>query len=675
MNKKEAREIEIPVPSRNKGRITEFQFIGQTVIVNVFNDGILQFRDITDRKNNLRQLFSANGKFKWHVSNTDEEIWKNPEILNTDYACSREVIVKAAETLGVNADLKRNNESAKSLVPLLMTVQIQNKNRLIAARARLVEKKVQFITAEVPLDEKDLMKCIRGQMSVDRFFYKSKNKEILTGECSDCLSKYSISLKEMERFDPEDEKSHLQFRCPKCGKLLQPENLNRFKTGVKFFRHGHMFYGRKSGTKLIFNRFEVVRTFDKNKPGCMEFSTFPLNNHVVVDMKENTVTVYSNTNYNGWIEKPLRQKDNPFAFSSGTIMASGWSNIYLYCDMDNFTSTLDVPMFSALGSYLKEKRSKELTMKPNDIVWYLSNYIYIPGTRLLYKRKASAFLEEHYFDRKDQKKETHELLNVDKSAQDFIIKQNMSIEEIGIYNLYQDFGWKFGQREIAVLRELAPERHIISKIKELIVEGEISLPKLKTYLRDVQKVYGGNVDHHMTILRDTLSMRKKLKKDFLNKKLNVPIARDLYNVHDDYVLEMNRVSDKVEDLMMVETNRKIQERFKELNEVYTDKSDRFILFPVPDFKFLRDEGRLQKQCVKNYAERYGAGNCDILVVRDLSDVKRSVLTVEIREKRVIQARGYNNHLERTIEKDALGYLKKYCDKKNIKYSERIMLGA
>ena len=60
--------------------------------------------------------------------------------------------------------------------------------------------------------------------------------------------------------------------------------------------------------------------------------------------------------------------------------------------------------------------------------------------------------------------------------------------------------------------------------------------------------------------------------------------------------------------------------------------------PAPTLKSLQDESKQQSNCVRTYAEKYADGKCDIYFMRDIKKPKNSLVTVEVKNNKIIQSR-------------------------------------
>ena len=71
-------------------------------------------------------------------------------------------------------------------------------------------------------------------------------------------------------------------------------------------------------------------------------------------------------------------------------------------------------------------------------------------------------------------------------------------------------------------------------------------------------------------------------------------------------------------------------------KIFKDKS--FIIIPAPTIESLEDESKQQHNCVRTYAEDYALGRCDMYLMRNRISPDESLVTVEVKNNKVVQSR-------------------------------------
>ena len=207
-----------------------------------------------------------------------------------------------------------------------------------------------------------------------------------------------------------------------------------------------------------------------------------------------------------------------------------------------------------------------------------------------------------------------ERFGVDKSYYEFMKKNNINRNELNILKMYK----KPNIENIKVL-----SKFYISDLEK--VKKYVSIEKFAEYAKNKR-----NFDIQMYI--DYLGFLEKLKMDLKDKKYLFP--KNLKEKHDEYsrqILIKNNAK----------INRAINRRYKQLKQnTYSNK--KYIVMPAESFISLEDESTQQNHCVRNYAEKYAKGKCDIYFMREASTPNKSLVTIEVKERKIVQSRTKNN---------------------------------
>ena len=194
-------------------------------------------------------------------------------------------------------------------------------------------------------------------------------------------------------------------------------------------------------------------------------------------------------------------------------------------------------------------------------------------------------------------------------------------------------------KELTVLRTLQKEN--ISLIRKL--KDYHNLADLARYV-DLEMAYKkvlskpGNYEHEYL---DYLEACANLKYDMHDKKVLYP--NNLEQEHD-------KVMKLLEIVYNEKSNELIKKRVTDLNKfIYKDK--KYIVFPASSVESLIDESEQQHNCVKTYCKRYALGKCDIYYMRELSNIDKSLVTIEVRNQEVVQSRIIGNKFPTKEQQD------------------------
>ena len=182
------------------------------------------------------------------------------------------------------------------------------------------------------------------------------------------------------------------------------------------------------------------------------------------------------------------------------------------------------------------------------------------------------------------------------------------------------------------------ELEVLQKIKikdiELIryLSEMYSLDELLKYCKpyDLKNYKISSKNVHLYL--DYLKFAEELGYDINDKKILYP--KKLKQKHDQY---MNMVQQKKDE----KTKRRIKRRYEKL-KINSFKTNKYIIYPAKDIEELIDESKQQNNCVKTYSESYAIGICDIYFMRLMSNKNKSLVTVEVRNSKVVQQRIKNN---------------------------------
>ncbi|HAB66574.1 MAG TPA: hypothetical protein DCE23_04320 [Firmicutes bacterium] len=136
---------------------------------------------------------------------------------------------------------------------------------------------------------------------------------------------------------------------------------------------------------------------------------------------------------------------------------------------------------------------------------------------------------------------------------------------------------------------------------------------------------------------DYLDMCQKLQYNLKDKKIKYP---------KEMLVEHDKLIDLIEVLEDKQNSVSINKRYNRIkkNEFHSKK---YKIYPVSSVGELVDESRQQNNCVKTYAERIAEGKCDIYFMRLVDNPRKSLVTVEVRNNKIVQKRTKNN--ERTTK--------------------------
>lgn len=253
-----------------------------------------------------------------------------------------------------------------------------------------------------------------------------------------------------------------------------------------------------------------------------------------------------------------------------------------------------------------------------DLEELLTNIDNIPKIEMLAKMKLyNLALRARKFENIGTFQKT---FGVSKDYYPFMKKYNITYKQLQILKLIKEANID----KIRYLENFINYGDSTSNLEE--ISQYISLNRFIKY----SKMHHGKVEIYL--YKDYLRFAKSLGFDLTNNKYAFP--KDLKKEHDklskQYKLQSNQL-----------IKNTIIKRGKELS-INKYQNNKFIIFPAFTVEALKDESKQQNNCVQTYAEKYATGTCDIYFMRNINQPKKSLVTIEVRNNKVVQSRIKNN---------------------------------
>lgn len=356
---------------------------------------------------------------------------------------------------------------------------------------------------------------------------------------------------------------------------------------------------QKYNKKYVFRTFELFATYSKNK---LSFSIVEYSRRI---KDKNFIT----TNF---------YISNNFKNNMGNIFIAHYEETkewrpynYYYCLSEN--SKFYYYNFKELF-YNLNKYSMIWELAKN--IEYLNFYDVAEDCLLLKKNTAELLTKAKLYNLANdcktyRKKGTfEEIFGVDRSYLEFMIENNITSSELEVLS-------KIKIKDIELIRYLNKFYNLDSLLK---------------YCKPIDlynyKLKPENVHEYL----DYLKFAKELGFNLRDKKYLYP--KHLKQKHDEFMEQVKINKDK-------KINRKIKAKYKKLlkNQFQNHK---YIIFPAQDIESLIEESKQQNNCVKTYAERIANDKCDIYFMRYLKTQEKSLVTIEVKNNKVVQQRIKNN---------------------------------
>ncbi|MFF5993441.1 PcfJ domain-containing protein [Lysinibacillus sp. KU-BSD001] len=171
---------------------------------------------------------------------------------------------------------------------------------------------------------------------------------------------------------------------------------------------------------------------------------------------------------------------------------------------------------------------------------------------------------------------------------------------------------------------------------EVLAETKQPLKKIHAYLikqfEKYQEKYAGIASVYITY-RDYIRHCKEMNMDVTDPSNLFP--RDVHEMH-------QRQIERKKAIANAKYNARIKRRARELAHNTFEYNGLFIR-PFASAMELTVEGNRLKHCVAgNYAQQYADGKTELYMVRSIDTPEQPFFTVEIKNRRVVQCRGFEN---------------------------------
>jgi hypothetical protein len=150
----------------------------------------------------------------------------------------------------------------------------------------------------------------------------------------------------------------------------------------------------------------------------------------------------------------------------------------------------------------------------------------------------------------------------------------------------------------------------------------------------------------LQLLFDYANMNKDMKKEYEKYPRYLSTFHDItsknYKIKEDEIL-----------------NQKFQHIVDEIkNDKICYSNEEYVVILPESIKDLVNEGQNLSHCVASYYKRMANNETCIVFLRKKENIKKSLVTIEIKNNKIVQAKGMNNAEPREKEKD---FLKEYGD--------------
>ena len=177
-------------------------------------------------------------------------------------------------------------------------------------------------------------------------------------------------------------------------------------------------------------------------------------------------------------------------------------------------------------------------------------------------------------------------------------------------------------------------------------ETLIALQLCQTEDKDLLNFLESQILTATDIVKEFKIDAKKLKNYFDKLNLDETYLNEYYDylkMAKDLGLDLKDKSILYPKNLLIESSKdpNIDEKIKNLSNItalnyYEDEN--YIIFPANSISCLIDESNQQHNCVRTYCQKLANNNCQIYFLRKKGDKNKSLVTIEVKNNQVIQAR-------------------------------------
>lgn len=366
-----------------------------------------------------------------------------------------------------------------------------------------------------------------------------------------------------------------------------------------------------------FSSFSILRTYLVDKDGITDMNYADTNKVKYYSFSENSYAIDGYYFDNDEIGSDAFEKYNNISSVFNYIESA-----YLYLDnLKQLHNT--VYKYSFLweyGIYLNKKgqgiKLKSLTYLP---IYYSKQFEYL----LKFHLYNLAFFSANEFK---SGKSFESIFGVNKKYLHFMVENDITYRQLCVMQIYP-------KEDINIINNLKDHLYILKELKD---NFNVDTEKLLNYFNTNSISYDNFFEY-----RDYLEMARKL--GFNLKDNNVRFPNNLIEEHNKLYTQMKIIDDP-------DIDNKIKSLSNLFNFNYYEDS-KYIIFPVDSINGLIDESEQQKNCVRTYCDMVANNQCQIYFLREKDNQAKSLVTIEVRKGKVVQARAkFNEQPSKEIQK-------------------------
>ena len=480
---------------------------------------------------------------------------------------------------------------------------------------------VEYMNGKLEEPSEDLKKFVDNVLLTKRYLWIWREKKIQYARCSNCNNQFKTDY---------NIRHNEETICPKCKRSVTAR-YSGYSRQFLYEQDNIIWYEKSHKDKnvIVAKAFSVVNThvYEKRKTNYYLRALYKFE------------IGKCNMSRKGYYDNKLYLIDDIQTPEYGVKFIES---------VENFYNTIKDTDFRYYDYYLYDKYYK--------LLQFYSKY---PRIDTLSKVGLNQLIKDKMYGRRTYNcikwngKNLFEILKINKQDYKTIKENDISIT-MSFLKLFQE--WKKLKLKIDV-KYLKDISVIYSgEILDVINFSKNNDIKINKVLNFIEKQFK-LVDEENKKLFQWRSSLIRSWEDYLNdcKTLNMDLKdksvffpKNLYQAHQNTISQI-----KIKENSKYDSNIKL--RLKSLSK-YLFEDDTFLIRPAASSKEMIEEGKNNHNCVGTYVKRYAEGETLIMFVRNKLEADKTLVTVEIRDNKIVQARQDRN---KPASEEVMNFLRKF----------------
>ena len=538
-----------------------------------------------------------------------------------------------------------SNLKYKSNGPLssIIIFQYQILNKRLKIKHNKIKKRIDNKMKEVPKLPKDFLNWIDKEALVNSryIYYTYSRKKYVDGYCTYCHNNVKVT-------NPKHRKEGI---CPVCGCKITFLAIGKAK---KVFDIGY------------------VAILQKTKYGFVE-RCFLVNKGYYTDFRNPDIKIFELTRnfYEG--KKVYHYEYRNFKNTGEHRWCEGFINWYLQNTV-LYSKNIDIVLKDTVYKYSAMKMfAQRYEGAICNTYMYLRYYLKYPFIEYIVKAGlyniAYNYIYSHGYGTalNSNGKTLKDILRVPKEYIKYLKDIDGTNIELYILQKALENGVYFKSgKELREFNEKYNTSYSNIAVKVLEFAQYSTIYKVEKYIEKNMIKYK-SVSNFLLDWNDYIKNAKELGYDIKSKSILYP--NDFKKAHDRVAELIRNKKDAEQRERYRKADIAIQKMYLEYNDKYYWSNGKYTVIVPKNIDEIQKEGSIQNHCVGGYALKVANKECVILFLRKAEEINKAFYTIELKNDKLIQCRGYSNKEMTDDIKNVVKSFITFINKKNtLKYA-------